>query len=419
MKWFKQEAINSPQEDMLRHKFGIEAIGFYTACKQFITASITNDQISFQLIHTLDYLASFCQMALEKVQSILDYMCDLKMIVKDPETGAIFFPLLAKNLDNSIIKNPQMQLIQEQSRRDNKKLLNPTYPQSGIFPARLENKNINKKHILNYRADASALSSLEAIDKDFMESIDSLVCVLDSNYTQQEATQATLSNNTTIDSPQGEIVQPAQNLEMIKIDHSLPIGNGRQEKEHGHQINGQIKKKGHYNNGKRKKWGGKKHLSGTALCAAIAKLPKWSQEGLEKYIALHPKKVAFYETRRAWLELKPDQALIDVILIALQNQIIIATKKKALKKFNENIQSPNKWLMNERWADKPKEEDEQYLIDPVKDLLAGTLLEKTSEALQEKQKHEEEQKQLRNDPLKRSKIEQMLSGLTKQLKTGS
>ena len=73
--------------------------------------------------------------------------------------------------------------------------------------------------------------------------------------------------------------------------------------------------------------------------------------GFEQFWKAYPRKIAKGEARRVWFRLKPDSALLERILKAIEAQKRTEQWHKESGKF---IPHPATWLNGERWEDETK-----------------------------------------------------------------
>ena len=69
------------------------------------------------------------------------------------------------------------------------------------------------------------------------------------------------------------------------------------------------------------------------------------------YWSLVPKKLGKKKALYEWMKIMPSDELYEIIISAIKAQIIYSFKMKSLGKFAPELQSPERWIKNERWAD--------------------------------------------------------------------
>jgi hypothetical protein len=75
--------------------------------------------------------------------------------------------------------------------------------------------------------------------------------------------------------------------------------------------------------------------------------------GFDKICATYPRKAAFPRAARIWSKLRPDEILLNKMLLALECQKSFWAKEKTPKKYIPLLAN---WLKDERWNDEPDEE---------------------------------------------------------------
>jgi hypothetical protein len=143
LKWFKHESTAStgPKLQKVLMKYGAQGYGLYWYCLELIAAPIDKNNITFELEHDCEILAYNLKIDSMLVEEIMTYMISLKLFELEESTNKITCLRLAKMLENSIVKNPQLKLVQEQLLSDN---IQENPGQSGKSPARLEETRLEE-----------------------------------------------------------------------------------------------------------------------------------------------------------------------------------------------------------------------------------------------------------------------------------
>lgn len=113
MKWFKHDSNAHIDAKMkkVRHNYGIEGYGLYWYCLELISGLVDKDNITFELEEDAETIAKEWNMKPESVQKIIRYMCDIGLF--ESNNGVITCLKLAKRLDDTNAKNPEIKLILE------------------------------------------------------------------------------------------------------------------------------------------------------------------------------------------------------------------------------------------------------------------------------------------------------------------
>ena len=153
MKWFRHDSNASNDAKLrklvLRHSGDGYAIYFH--CLELVASSIEkNKDLTFEIEHDSEIIASNLNIkseaglsAIDKVNRIMNYIVELGLF---ESSGDVITCLkLAKRVDNSIVKNPQLKAIQQQIRE---KGLIPDNPrQSETITARLDKTRLEENRI--------------------------------------------------------------------------------------------------------------------------------------------------------------------------------------------------------------------------------------------------------------------------------
>ncbi len=111
MKWFKHDSDANTDAKLkkLRHKYGIQAYGLYWYCLELIAGRVDRNNITFELEEDAETIAMEWNLDQIKVQDMMQYMCDIGLFSSN--SGVISCLKLAKRLDDTNAKNPEIKLI--------------------------------------------------------------------------------------------------------------------------------------------------------------------------------------------------------------------------------------------------------------------------------------------------------------------
>jgi hypothetical protein len=159
MQWYKHDA-NATTDDKLRKiilRHGAEGYAIFFHCIELITGDITKENVTFELKHDAEIIADNLKIrgtaeeaTIDKVNRIMKDLIDLGLFTQIDDR--IFCLKLAKRLDNSIIKSPQLQEIKK-TMKDNSNLpvvVKDCPGQSGLDKIREDKKRIDKKRVFNF-----------------------------------------------------------------------------------------------------------------------------------------------------------------------------------------------------------------------------------------------------------------------------
>lgn len=120
MKWMKHDcdANRSPKLERLLMVHGAAGFGLYWLIVELIGDPIDKDNISFELKHNTDVLAYRSKLEESQVKKIIDWMVDETLFERHPTTQAITCLKLAERIDTSLVRNPQLKIIQQQIRNE-------------------------------------------------------------------------------------------------------------------------------------------------------------------------------------------------------------------------------------------------------------------------------------------------------------
>jgi len=122
MKWFKHftRAKSDAKIEKLIMKYGISGYGLYFYCLEIIAGSISDDNITFELEHDSEILAHKLNLDRLKTEEMMNYMILLGLF--EGAEGKITCFKLAKHIDSSLVKNPELYKIREKIRENPRKL---------------------------------------------------------------------------------------------------------------------------------------------------------------------------------------------------------------------------------------------------------------------------------------------------------
>ena len=114
MKWFKHDANASNDNKLakLRIKYGFTGLGLYWTCLEEIAKGIDKSNLSFELEQDAEVLASWGGIDSRLCEEIMQYMVILGLFTTDA-TARIYCYSLARRIENSIVKSPQMKALQD------------------------------------------------------------------------------------------------------------------------------------------------------------------------------------------------------------------------------------------------------------------------------------------------------------------
>jgi hypothetical protein len=120
MIWYKHDA-NATTDDKLKKiilRHGAEGYAIFFHCLELITGDITKENVTFELKHDAEIIADNLKIkstpeeaAIDKVNRIMKDIIDLGLF--EMQGDRITCMKLAKRLDNSIIKSPQLQQVKK------------------------------------------------------------------------------------------------------------------------------------------------------------------------------------------------------------------------------------------------------------------------------------------------------------------
>jgi len=112
MLWFKHDsnAHTDAKLKKVKHKYGITGYGLYWYCIELIAQRLNKNNVSFQLEEDAELIGLEWNLDQLKVQEIMQYFVSLNLFSGD-NNGRIFCLKLAKRLDDTNAKNPEIRQI--------------------------------------------------------------------------------------------------------------------------------------------------------------------------------------------------------------------------------------------------------------------------------------------------------------------
>lgn len=126
MRWFKHDsnAHIDAKLKKLKHKYGITGYGLYWYCIELIALGVDKTNITFELEEDAETIALEWSLDQLKVQEIMEYMVKLKLF--ENNAGQITCFKLAKRLDDTNSKNPEIRSILKMLESNNSETLGET-----------------------------------------------------------------------------------------------------------------------------------------------------------------------------------------------------------------------------------------------------------------------------------------------------
>lgn len=158
MKWFKHDSTAHTDAKLkkVKHKYGMIGYGLYWYCIELIAFGVDKDNISFELEEDAETIALEWNLDQMKVQEMMGYMVNLGLF--EDSSGTVTCLKLAKRLDDTNSKNPQIRAIID---RMNSETLGETPNNSG--QTRLDKNRIDNK------TPTPAKPKFEECDLDFAQ----------------------------------------------------------------------------------------------------------------------------------------------------------------------------------------------------------------------------------------------------------
>ena len=142
MKWFKHDsdAHTDAKLKRVRHKYGIVGYGIYWYCLELIAGKIDKKNITFELEEDAELIAVEWNLDQIKVEEIMRFFVDIRLF--ECENSVITCFKLAKRLDDTNAKNPQIKSILARLFPNDSELIGESPNNSG--QNRLEESRIEK-----------------------------------------------------------------------------------------------------------------------------------------------------------------------------------------------------------------------------------------------------------------------------------
>lgn len=106
------DANRSPKLEKLLMVHGLAGFGLYWLIVELIGDPIDKDNISFKLKHDTSLLAYRGKVDESQVIKMIDWMVEEHLLERHPTTGDVTCLKLAERIDTSLVRNPQLKVIQ-------------------------------------------------------------------------------------------------------------------------------------------------------------------------------------------------------------------------------------------------------------------------------------------------------------------
>lgn len=184
MKWFKHEARanRDAKIEKLMSRFGADGYALYWLCLELITDRIEADCIDFELEHDAEALGGRLKVDTIRVEEIMRWM--VKEGLFEAAGDRITCLKLAKRLDNSLLRAPELRKIQSQIRNDSEAfgITRKASDQNRIDENRREekgDKSAPKKYFGEYKHVRLTQDEFDRLKSDFGDKASSLITRLD------------------------------------------------------------------------------------------------------------------------------------------------------------------------------------------------------------------------------------------------
>lgn len=167
MKWFKHDSAAhiDARIKKVKHKYGIVGYGLYWYCIELIALDIGAKNITFALEEDAETIAMEWNLDQLKVQEMMLYMVELGLFEKDA-LGRVTCLKLAKRLDDTNSKNPEIQKVLSGLKKSNKVQNAPTPRNSeNVVSDKLRLDEINLDN--NKKTCATALPIVDQLEVSF------------------------------------------------------------------------------------------------------------------------------------------------------------------------------------------------------------------------------------------------------------
>jgi len=117
MKWWKSHSdlYQTPEMIKLVNRFGFAGAGFYNFCKSQIAMDVSKENLTFELRYDVETLAIMGRAEETDCQAMLDYLVELGLL--ELRQGKITCMALIGEIENSIVKSPQIKDLQERLKK--------------------------------------------------------------------------------------------------------------------------------------------------------------------------------------------------------------------------------------------------------------------------------------------------------------
>jgi len=167
MKWFKHDSAAhiDARIKKVKHKYGIVGYGLYWYCIELIALDIGAKNITFALEEDAETIAMEWSLDQLKVQEMMLYMVELGLFEKDA-LGRVTCLKLAKRLDDTNSKNPEIQKVLSELKKSKEVQIAPTPTNSENVVSdkiRLDETNLDN----NKDISATALPIVDQLEVSF------------------------------------------------------------------------------------------------------------------------------------------------------------------------------------------------------------------------------------------------------------
>lgn len=167
MKWFKHDSAAhiDARIKKVKHKYGIVGYGLYWYCIELIALDIGAKNITFALEEDAETIAMEWNLDQLKVQEMMLYMVELGLFEKDA-LGRVTCLKLAKRLDDTNSKNPEIQKVLSELKKSKEVQIAPTPTNSeNVVSDKLSLDETNLDN--NTKTCATALPVVDQIEVSF------------------------------------------------------------------------------------------------------------------------------------------------------------------------------------------------------------------------------------------------------------
>lgn len=167
MKWFKHDSAAhiDARIKKVKHKYGIVGYGLYWYCIELIALDIGAKNITFALEEDAETIAMEWNLDQLKVQEMMLYMVELGLFEKDA-LGRVTCLKLAKRLDDTNSKNPEIQKVLSELKKSKEVQIAPTPTNSeNVVSDKIRLDEINLDN--NKEISATALPIVDQVEVSF------------------------------------------------------------------------------------------------------------------------------------------------------------------------------------------------------------------------------------------------------------